>query len=195
MPELYCASGLLKSFLRSLPGDLHDRLSCDLTLHLAETPRHTPPSEPDLGAALQIVHGEDMVIAPVSPIPAWHGCAQLDYRVPAISLLPARSRFGALFSCVSTVELPVMWNSLITWTVGETFKYQRSAECATNYRRGVCVGLQSLWAKIQQCVLQAVFRQRCAPGAESTSFPRAQRGIHTVHCCQSARLKSTEQRW
>lgn len=42
MPEVYCTSSLLKSFLRPLLDELFDVLSCDLTLHLAESPEaHT----------------------------------------------------------------------------------------------------------------------------------------------------------
>jgi len=38
VPEVYCTSNLLRSFLRLLIEDLHDVLSWDLTLHLAESP-------------------------------------------------------------------------------------------------------------------------------------------------------------
>lgn len=89
MPEIYCSPSLLRSFLRPLLEGLQDVLSCDLTLHLSAIPK-----------ASNLVTGE---LWKYSVDGTWQRllfllfqCAmkadwvQLGFKVPAVSLLPAR---------------------------------------------------------------------------------------------------------
>lgn len=146
MPEVYCTSSLLKSFLRPLLDELLDVLSCDLTLHLAESPKPIPASETwSWGSS-----GSD----------PWMGRGNCSYFYSSVAWRQVGSSWlsGYLQSHFFLQE----WILNVPQMTGSEVSRRCFSPCDQR-----CISKRVLWA---------AFRQMSALGERSTSSPGVQRG-------------------